>query len=137
MKATTRIAFLYTIIAIVAILVNILFQAMIIQIYSGLHAVKLSVLIGTIAGLPVKFFLEKIYIFNFKSKSLAHDGRIFMLYIFMSIFTTALFWLVEYIFHTLYGSHEMRYLGGAIGLIIGNIIKYFLDKRFVFREGVL
>ena len=28
----------------------------------------------------------------------------------------------------------MRYLGGVIGLMIGYIIKYQLDKRYVFRR---
>lgn len=28
----------------------------------------------------------------------------------------------------------MRYLGGVLGLAIGYVIKYELDKRFVFRQ---
>ena len=31
---------------------------------------------------------------------------------------------------------EMRYLGGVLGLAIGYLAKYHLDKRYVFRAGL-
>lgn len=54
------------------------------------------------------------------------------LYTFTGVFTTALFWGIEFGFQSLFGTDAMRYLGGAIGLTLGYIIKYRLDKRFVF-----
>lgn len=137
MKGVARLAVLYAVFALIAIAVNIGCQAFVTWIYKGVFAVQLSVLAGTAAGLPVKYVLEKRYIFGFESTNLAHDGRIFMLYTFMGVFTTALFWGVEYGFHAAFGTDTMRYVGGAIGLTIGNIIKYHLDKRYVFqKEGV-
>ena len=132
MKGVARLALLYALFALIAIAVNIGCQALVIWIYKGVFAVQLSVLVGTAAGLPVKYVLEKRHIFGFESRNLAHDGRVFMLYTFMGVFTTALFWAIEYGFHVAFGTDTMRYLGGAIGLTIGNIIKYHLDKRFVF-----
>ncbi|HMU91334.1 MAG TPA: GtrA family protein, partial [Pseudomonadales bacterium] len=32
-----------------------------------------------------------------------------------------------------FATKEMRYLGGIIGLAIGYLAKYHLDKRYVFR----
>ena len=133
-KGVARLAGLYALFALIAIAVNIGCQAMVIWVYKGPFAVQLSVLVGTAAGLPVKYVLEKRHIFGFESKNLAHDGRVFMLYTFMGVFTTALFWGIEYGFHVAFQTDAMRYVGGAVGLTIGNIIKYHLDKRYVFLQ---
>lgn len=132
MKSGARIAVLYTVFAVISTGVNIGCQALVIWLYNGAFAIPLSILIGTAAGLPVKYVLEKRHIFGFVSQNLAHDGRLFMLYSFMGVFTTSLFWGIEYGFHVAFGTDTMRYVGGAIGLTIGNLIKYHLDKRFVF-----
>jgi putative flippase GtrA len=132
MNRLARLTTLYTLIALLAIGVNLLTQMMVIWAYHGNYAIPISVLIGTVAGLPVKYVLEKRFIFSFRSKDLKHDGQVFILYSFMGVFTTALFWAIEFAFHLLFNTNTMRYVGGAIGLTIGNIIKYHLDKRFVF-----
>lgn len=132
MKGVARIAALYAVFAALATVVNIGCQALVIWVYIGPYAVPLSILLGTAAGLPVKYVLEKRHIFNFESENLAHDGRMFALYSFMGVFTTALFWGVEYAFHQTFGTDAMRYLGGVIGLSLGYTIKYHLDKRYVF-----
>jgi putative flippase GtrA len=134
MKGAARIAVLYAVFALISTAVNIGCQALVIWFYSGAYAVPLSILIGTGAGLPVKYILEKRHIFGFVSNNLAHDGRMFMLYSFMGVFTTAVFWGTEYAFHAAFGTDAMRYVGGAVGLTIGNLIKYHLDKRFVFVD---
>jgi putative flippase GtrA len=134
MKGVARLAVLYAVFALVAIAVNIGCQAVVIWIYQGVFAVQLSVLVGTAAGLPVKYVLEKRHIFGFEAMNLAHDGRVFMLYTYMGVFTTALFWGIEWGFHMAFKTDAMRYVGGAVGLTIGNIIKYHLDKRYVFRK---
>lgn len=56
-----------------------------------------------------------------------------MLYTVMGIFTTIIFLAFEFGFHAIFETKEMRYVGGVIGLMIGYICKYYLDKRFVFR----
>ncbi len=132
MKSIARIAVLYAVFAVIATAVNIGCQALVIWLYKGSFAVPLSILVGTAAGLPIKYVLEKRHIFSFESDNLAHDGRLFALYSFMGVFTTALFWGVEYSFQQVFGTDAMRYLGGAIGLTLGYIIKYHLDKRYVF-----
>jgi putative flippase GtrA len=131
-KSAARIAFLYAMFAAIATAANIGCQAIVTWLYHGLYAVPVSILVGTAAGLPVKYLLEKRHIFSFESESLAHDGRMFALYSLMGLFTTVLFWGVEATFQMIFGTDVMRYLGGAIGLTIGYVIKYRLDKRFVF-----
>ena len=118
--------------AALATAVNISSQALVIWSYNGVYVVPLSILVGTAAGLPLKYVLEKRYIFSFAADNLAHDGRMFAVYSFMGVFTTALFWAVEWAFHAAFSTDAMRYLGGVIGLSLGYAIKYHLDKRFVF-----
>ena len=38
-------------------------------------------------------------------------------------------------FFMIWESREMLYLGGALGLAIGYVVKYQLDKRFVFTAA--
>jgi putative flippase GtrA len=131
-KSATKIAVLYSLFAGLSTLVNIGSQMLSMLIYSGTYAVEISIFIGTLAGLPLRYFLEKRYIFSFESKNIKHDGQLFILYSFMGVFTTAIFWGTEYAFHLIFTTDLMRYIGGVLGLTIGYYIKYQLDKRFVF-----
>jgi putative flippase GtrA len=133
-RSATKIAVLYSLFAGLSTVVNIGSQMLSMLIYSRDYAVEISIFIGTLAGLPLRYFLEKRYIFSFKSKNIKHDGRLFILYSFMGVFTTAIFWGTEYAFHLIFTKDLMRYIGGVLGLSIGYYIKYQLDKRFVFID---
>ena len=111
---------------------NLTAQALVMYFNNNSHAMLLSMLVGTGVGLVTKYILDKRYIFFFKAENLAHDGKLFFLYSVMGIVTTALFWIIEYGFHWIFATELMRYIGGAIGLIMGYLIKYRLDKQFVF-----
>jgi putative flippase GtrA len=137
MKSAARIALVYALVSALATAANIGTQAVFMWAYSGAYAVALSVLAGTAMGFPIKYVLEKKHVFGFKADNLGHDTRLFILYGFMGMFTTAIFWGVEFAFHHLFGTNAMRYLGGAIGLTLGSYIKYHLDKRFVFKQELV
>ncbi len=132
MKDLARLTALYVLFAAVSIAVNLGMQAAFLQMYRGWRAIELSILIGTAAGLPLRYVLDKRHIFGFTSDSLRHDGRLFLLYTAMSVITTIIFWSTEYGFHRLFGTDAMRYFGGVLGLSLGFIVKYRLDQRFVF-----
>ena len=137
MKAAARIALAYALVSGLATAANIGTQAVSMWVYSGTYAVALSVLAGTAMGFPIKYVLEKKHVFDFKADNLGHDTRLFILYGFMGVFTTAIFWGIEFAFQYIYGTDAMRYLGGAIGLTLGSYIKYHLDKRFVFKQELV
>jgi putative flippase GtrA len=82
----------------------------------------------------VKYVLDKCYIFHFRARNAVHDTQTFALYTIMGLATTVVFWGFEWVFHHLFQTKEMRYLGGVIGLVIGYLTKYHLDKRFVFKN---
>lgn len=93
-----------------------------------------AIFMGTLIGLIIKYFLDKKYIFNFKTKSKSEDTGKFIKYSFMGILTTAIFWAFELIFDSIFNHQYAKYLGALIGLTIGYVIKYNLDKRFVFNK---
>lgn len=128
-----KLAMLYSAFAIVATFCNILAQDICSYIYSGPFYILISIIIGTGVGLVIKYILDKKYIFKYKTQNAQHDGKVFILYTIMGIFTTIIFWGFEFGFHAIFATKEMRYMGGVIGLMIGYICKYYLDKRFVFR----
>lgn len=132
MIGIARIALKYAQIACVSTAANIGCQAGVVALYSGPRAVPISVLVGTAAGLPIKYVLEKRHVFGFRTAGMQHDARLFTIYTFYGVFTTGLFWCTEYVFHTAFGTDAMRYLGAAIGLALGYTLRYQLDKRFVF-----
>jgi putative flippase GtrA len=131
-KTATKIAVLYTLFAVLSTAINIGSQMLSIWIYKGPLSVEISILVGTVMGLPLRYFLEKLYIFNFTSKNLVHDGKLFVFYSAMGVITTLIFWGTEYTFHLIYDTDFMRYLGGVFGLSIGFYVKYQLDKKYVF-----
>lgn len=127
-----NLAVTYALLAAIATLTNIGTQDLALHVYAGSFCVPVSVASGTLVGLVVKYGLDKRYIFRFQAPSLAHDGRTFILYTVMGLATTVIFWGFEFGFDYLFASKPMRYLGGILGLAIGYLSKYHLDKRFVF-----
>jgi putative flippase GtrA len=87
--------------------------------------------LGTLSGLLLKYFLDKKYIFFYETSSKKDDGKKFFLYSLMGVFTTLIFWAFELGFEFLW---QKKYLGAVIGLLIGYIVKYQLDKRYVFKD---
>ena len=125
---------LYILFAIAATVANIASQDFSLRVYDGPFYITVSVFIGTAVGLVLKYVLDKRYIFKYYAKSLAQNTKTFTLYTFTGIFTTAIFWGLEFGFEWIFSDKLMRYLGGIIGLAIGYFIKYHLDKRFIFTQ---
>lgn len=134
MFASTKLAIYYAFFALIATAANIGAQDIVIRNYSGAFDILASVVVGTGVGLVVKYILDKRYIFRFRARSVAHDTHTFVLYSIMGLATTVIFWGFEFGFHHIFETKEMRYLGGVIGLAIGYLTKYHLDKRYVFRS---
>jgi len=129
-----NIAVLYTLFAIVATASNIATQAVVVRIAPSAWAILASIALGTVVGLVVKYALDKRWIFRWKPQSTRHDAGTFLLYSFTGVFTTVIFWGCEYLFSQVFSSEGMRYVGGVIGLAIGYVLKYQMDRVYVFAE---
>lgn len=130
MKITIR----YISFAVLATIVNLLFQYMSLLAYKGRLDLYLAMFAGTLAGLILKYILDKKYIFFHTPKNKKDDGKKFILYSLMGIFTTVIFWGFEIMFDYLFASNIAKYIGAITGLSIGYVVKYFLDKKYVFRN---
>jgi putative flippase GtrA len=124
----------YTVFAAIALGCNLLSQELTSRLYTGPYKLYVAIFVGTIAGLVVKYILDKHYIFRYVTQSAQQNIRLFALYTSMSVITTCIFWGTELAFDAIFQNKTMRYVGAAIGLTIGYITKYQLDKRFVFRK---
>lgn len=135
MFSVKSIAIKYFIFAQLAMLANFGMQEATGQIYDGKHALGISLVVGTLTGLIVKYHLDKKYIFGFDASNLKQETRVFFLYAVVGLVTTLVFWGFELGFWHLFGTWQMRYVGGALGLFLGYAAKYQLDKRYVFPKG--
>ncbi len=124
----------YIIFAILSTIINLLFQYMSFFVYSGFLSIYVAMFFGTLAGLILKYILDKKYIFFHTPKSKKDDGKKFLLYSLMGVFTTFIFWGFEIWFDYIIGGEAGKYIGAVVGLSIGYVVKYFLDKKFVFKD---
>lgn len=128
---------LYVAFAAVATGCNLGVQALMDRAYSGSYSVYLSLLVGTLAGLVVKYVLDKRFIFRDATRGMVRRGWQFVRYALTGVLTTAIFWGLELGAFHVFHSQAARYLGGALGLAIGYWTKYQLDKRLVFTDSDL
>lgn len=125
---------LYVAFAIVATIVNLFTQEITSTLFQYEYEIIVSMFTGTLAGLVVKYLLDKKFIFKFETKSQKQDVTTFFFYSLMGVVTTVLFWVTEYTFDLWFETKTMRYVGAVIGLSIGYVTKYYLDKKYVFIE---
>lgn len=127
----------YSAFAVVATVMNLGTQRISLAAYDGAFALAVAIFFGTGVGLVVKYLLDKYFIFADLRGGAATHGKQFGLYTLMGVATTAIFWGMEYGFWAIWQTDLMRELGAVIGLAIGYVTKYQLDKRFVFTDSAL
>ncbi|MFZ6657889.1 GtrA family protein [Undibacterium sp. TJN19] len=128
-----QLTIMYAMFALIATAVNIGTQDIVTRHYNGMFFMFVSLAVGTAAGLIVKYILDKRYIFQYQTENTVQDSKMFALYSLMGLATTTVFWGFEFCFDFFFHTREMRYVGGIIGLAIGYLCKYKLDKRYVFH----
>ncbi len=124
----------YSAFAVLAMLANLATQRVVLGFGAGAAVFAAAVAAGTLVGLVVKYALDKRWIFLDTSTGFKAHGRKFTLYTVMGLVTTAIFWGTETAFWLIWGTDLMRELGAVLGLTIGYLVKYNLDRRFVFTD---
>jgi hypothetical protein len=122
----------YAAFAAIATGINIAAQRGVAFFIEGPLTIYVSLFFGTIAGLGIKYLLDKRFIFYYRPVSLGDEAARIFLYLVMSGFATLVFWAVEISFDALFEFEAARYVGAAVGLTLGYSLKYELDRRFVF-----
>lgn len=126
--------FKYILFSIFATFANIFTQRIIFSINQSNSFFIIAILCGTFIGLILKFYLDKKWIFYDNVSSIRLESIKFGRYTSMGIISTLVFWITETVFWLIWETARMREIGAIIGLSIGYIIKYNLDKRFVFKK---
>lgn len=127
----------YAAFAVLASIANLAIQRFVLQFgQTGVHFVG-AVGAGTIVGLIIKYVLDKRWIFHDLETGVKNHGRKFCLYTAMGLITTAIFWGTETAFWLIWQTDIIRELGAILGLSVGYVVKYNLDRRFVFTDRQL
>jgi putative flippase GtrA len=130
----THVIFLrYVLFAVVSSLTNLASQEMVIRLVP-LAPLMVSVLTGTGIGFLAKYALEKRWIFLDSYDGHTDEIRKIFVYGVFGIATTFLFWGIELGAWRVWQTTGAKYAGAAIGLLLGNWLKYTLDRRYVFRR---
>ena len=127
----------YTAFALVATIANLATQRAVLQFGETGVYFAAAVGAGTIVGLVIKYLLDKRWIFYDVETGVKNHSRKFSFYTAMGLVTTAIFWGTETTFWLIWQTEIMRELGAILGLSVGYIIKYNLDRRFVFTDQQL
>lgn len=133
----TTLVLRYTLFAVLATIANLGTQRLVLMAGDGAGLFMAAVGAGTLVGLVIKYLLDKRWIFQDMSTGAAAHGRQFTLYTVMGLVTTAIFWGSETAFWLIWQTDLMRELGAVLGLSIGYVVKYNLDRRFVFTDRAL
>lgn len=126
----------YALFALLSMGGNLALQHGVTDLYGGPFALTAAMMVGTGGGLVIKYVLDKRWIFADVSRGVAAHTRTFTLYTLTGVFTTALFWGLEYGADALPPHGHYRYAGAILGLSIGYVVKFRLDRRFVFSSPV-
>ncbi len=122
----------YAFFAAISSLLNLLTQYLSFFIYTGYASLYIAMFVGTSIGLFTKYILDKKFIFHYDNVNNNFRNSRFFYYLLTGILTTSIFWGTEIAFFIIYSNQNAKYIGALIGLVIGYLIKYILDKRYVF-----
>jgi putative flippase GtrA len=125
----------YVAFAVLASIANLAAQRVVLAFGDSAVHFAMAVATGTGTGLVLKYLLDKRWIFDDRSTGVKSNGRKFTLYTVMGVLTTVIFWWIETAFWLIWKTDVMRELGGVLGLGVGYVVKYNLDRRYVFTEA--
>ena len=127
----------YTLFAVIATLANLITQRFVLGFGETNRLFLVAIAGGTLVGLAIKYVCDKRWIFYDFSSGLEAHSRKFVLYTTMGVATTAIFWGTETVFWMVWKTDLMREFGAIIGLGIGYVVKFNLDRRYVFTDARL
>ncbi|MFV0513169.1 MAG: GtrA family protein [Jhaorihella sp.] len=124
----------YALFAVLASMANLAAQRLVFASVDHDNSLILALIAGTGVGLVSKYMLDKRWIFYDRRRALADETRVFVLYSLTGVGTTLIFWGSETLFWLIWHSQSMREAGAVLGLAAGYVIKYRLDRRYVFGD---
>ncbi|MEM7710344.1 MAG: GtrA family protein [Pseudomonadota bacterium] len=126
----------YVLAAVVSILANLLTQEATSQALP-LQPLMVAIVAGTLVGFGVKHVCDKLWTFREAYTTPLGEVRRVTVSGLFSVLTTLVFWGFELGFYAIWQTDTAKYLGAVLGLTIGYVIKYALDRRHVFQESTV
>lgn len=121
--------------AALAIVLNLCSQNSVLLVLGDFwFGIYVAIAFGNAAGLFFKYVADKYWVFEDADATIVGNSKKFAIYAVLGVFTTVVFWVVELLFHYLFGTVFMTNVGAVLGLCIGYVIKYNLDKHITFRQ---
>lgn len=131
------LVFRYSLFAALATLANLATQRLVLAGSDSTLRYFAAVAAGTLVGLIIKYWLDKRWIFADMASGLRQHSTKFALYTAMGLLTTAIFWGTETVFWLIGRTTAAREAGAVLGLAVGYVVKFELDRRYVFTESTL
>jgi putative flippase GtrA len=133
--ASTSTAMLarYIAFAVLATLANLATQELVFRL-APVAPLTLSIVAGTAAGFVLKYVLDKRWVFDDAYDGHREELQKITLYGAFSVLTTLVFWSFEVSFWMIWQTDFAKYAGAVLGLAVGYIAKFVLDRAFVFKE---
>lgn len=125
----------YTAFACIATVSNLLAQRFALALLTGAFAFPLAIGVGTGVGLVVKYLLDRKWVFQQTKTLTPKSAWEFARYTATGVITTCLFWGTESGAWLIFKTDVARELGAILGLGVGYVVKYQLDKRYVFNSN--
>lgn len=126
----------YVVAAVVSVIANLLSQEATVQA-SPASPLMVSIVVGTLVGFAIKYVIDKVWTFRERyTTPLGEAQRVTVSGLF-SVLTTFIFWGFELGFYAIWQTDFAKYTGAVIGLGIGYVLKFYLDRRHVFRESTV
>ena len=126
----------YAVTAVMSVLANLLAQEATVQALPAAH-LMVSIVVGTLVGFFMKYGVDKTWTFREAYTSPSGEAQRIVLSGLFSVATTLIFWTFELGFHAIWQTDFAKYVGAVIGLVIGYVLKFWLDRRHVFREATV
>ncbi|MGD1883278.1 MAG: GtrA family protein [Paracoccaceae bacterium] len=126
----------YGIAALISVCANLLSQELTLRSLPGAPLMA-AIIVGTLVGFLIKHVIDKTWTFREGYTGPAGEAQRITLSGLFSVFTTLIFWGFELGFYAIWQTDFAKYLGAVLGLAIGYVLKFCLDRRHVFREATV
>lgn len=126
----------YAATAVLSVLANLVAQEATVQGVPEAH-LMVSIIVGTLVGFFIKYVVDKVWTFRERYTTPAGEAQRITLSGLFSVLTTLIFWGFELGFHAIWQTDFAKYLGAVLGLSIGYVLKFWLDRHHVFKESTV
>lgn len=126
----------YVVAAVVSVAANLLSQEVTVRV-SPASPLMVSIFVGTLVGFFIKYMIDKIWTFRERYTTPLGEAQRITLSGLFSVLTTLIFWAFELGFYAIWQTDFAKYTGAVLGLGLGYVLKFWLDRRHVFRESTV